>query len=823
MEIISFNLLYPERLIYLIPLAIVLFIIMRLNLVKIKEPDAITRKKLRKRRKIYKTIVFFSRLIALACLVIAIAGPSIETRKSTQGDKTLHILVDNSASMDVFGKIAIQSISANLEADIPVKMSYMAQDERSNIGDGILANLGMNKNFLIVTDARNNYGSDLNDVFLLAEDLNATISLLELERMYDDLSVEIKGPSKVIENVDATYSVLINGVESNNELLEYNLIVKIDGATVINERGTKPEFTFTKKFSEGYHRIEASIEINDYFSQNNVFYKSVHVIHKPDVALVGGANSPLHSFLEQLYTVTTTDSIPESLDDYYVAIIDDVNVGSLGSWNTQKLMDYLIEGNGLLVVGGHNSFEYGGYKNSMFSSILPVDIGAGEVTPKPDLNAIILIDISPGKDPAMETVPLAKAYSLDLLEQFSANDNVGVIAFAGNAYLVSPMSKIYQKNMADVRDKISRLTYKCESQYTCSNVIIAFKRAIEQLDGTSGRKWIFLLSDGVFLKYKLSFGPIYTQMISKNIVTYPIAVGKLFGNFKTFTKIIDIPFLRKLAERTGGTLFGPHTDDATKVRLIFDRNKDEEGIHDDGSRTLVVLDEYHFITEDIEPTASIYGYNQVIPKSIGRLLMTTTMGEPLLITRYYGAGRVAALATDDGSSWAGNLFNKENSRLMSRIINWAIGNPERKEDYYISVDDTRVNESTKVYVKSKALPKLANLHFNKDEGLGDNIYTSSVMPKQTGFDSSISGIIYGVNYKHEYDGTGVDESIYSIIESAGGKVFKPSEHEEIVNHVISSSIRSNWTEQKIIWPFIALALAILLIEMIMRRIWEYRE
>ena len=77
----------------------------------------------------------------------------------------------------------------------------------------------------------------------------------------------------------------------------------------------------------------------------------------------------------------------------------------------------------------------------------------------------------------------------------------------------------------------------------------------------------------------------------------------------------------------------------------------------------------------------------------------TGKGKPVLITSRFGLGRVATLATDDGSKWAATLLKPPSSELISRTINWVIGDPTRTQ-FGVFTHDAYSPDPIKVLVRS---------------------------------------------------------------------------------------------------------------------------
>ena len=406
------------------------------------------------------------------------------------------------------------------------------------------------------------------------------------------------------------------------------------------------------------------------------------------------------------------------------------------------------------------------------------------------------------------------------MDQFRLNDNVGVVAFAEQYYTVSGMNKMTPDHIADIQDKIQRLKFypasSCSNVRTCSNIVAGITGATKLLEGVSGKKWIFLYSDGQYFDYLTgSYLDYAVELLEKqNIV--------LYSTMTTKTKLGDITYtfegaeraLRVLAERTGGIYFPP--SDSDRMRLLFGKQEQKETSEEGDTRSIMVLNRYHFITEAIDPTAKITGYNQIIPKANARLLMTTSLGEPLLAVWRYGLGRVAVLGTDDGTAWAGQILNQDNSMLISRIMNWGIGDPERKLDYYTQIADGIEGEQNEILVKSSKYPVAEGLDFYKIE---ENVYSATFKPEQLGF-GTLANNIYATNYRPEYTELRLNPQLEDVALASEGKLFKPGDAQGIIDFVSKRSERVDIQKKKVSWPFIVAAMILFLIEVLARRVEE---
>jgi len=251
--------------------------------------------------------------------------------------------------------------------------------------------------------------------------------------------------------------------------------------------------------------------------------------------------------------------------------------------------------------------------------------------------------------------------------------------------------------------------------------------------------------------------------------------------------------------------------EANRLKILFGEPEEK----DVGSAfELVFIDTHHFITRGLDVDAVLYGYNQVVPKGGASLLATTDHGVPALVTWRYGIGRVATFTAFSGENNLGDLLGEKNSKFLTRTVNWLIADPERKNDYFIDIPDTRIGRLSVATVKSDKFPTSEELDFVKT---GDMLYTARFTPHEQGFDVLL-GRSYAINYDPEYQKIGFNPELADIVENSRGKLFKPDEMDEIVAHVKSVSRRQITEKEVIVQPLMWAVLLIFLVEVCIRRI-----
>jgi hypothetical protein len=407
-----------------IPVIIILYFLIKRNFVKFS--DRAEQASYEREKKNQRTIFFAMRALILALVLIAIASPFLLETRTVKGNPRITILVDNSTSLNLFESGIEKELSDKLKNNIPVSVRRIAVGDKSAIGDGILNNIERDENVLVITDGNNNDGKLLGDTMLLASSLNATVSTIAMQPVKSDAGVEVLGVSEAIRDTEEAFIVNVNVVGGN---VPYTLEVRFDDEIVIARTGDKSStFTLNQKLSEGYHKITAellNVGSNDYFKQNNIYYKAVKVVPRPRVLFVSEKNSPMAGDLGEIYDLTTVSEVPNDLSSYMAVIMNDIPANKFLPY-VSSLSDYVSDGNGLFVIGGENSYDRGAYKGTFIETLLPVKTGAGEETEKSDVYIVIVIDISHG---TAEYVNIEKAQAVSIIHSLDEKNNVGVIAF----------------------------------------------------------------------------------------------------------------------------------------------------------------------------------------------------------------------------------------------------------------------------------------------------------------------------------------------------------------------------------------------------------
>lgn len=805
---------YSYMLLVIIPVVIALYFFVNRSFIKFfsrSEQQAYEKDRVRQR-----LIFFIIRGMILSLVLIAIASPFIMESRTVQGNPRITILVDNSTSMNLYESGMGQELADKLKGKVPVTLRTIAVGDKSSIGDGILNNIERDENVLVVTDGNNNDGKLLGDIMILASSLNVTVSTLAMDPLRGDAGVSIEGPSEAIRDTEEVFMVNVNAVGN----VPYNLEVRFDNEIVLAQSGAESRsFAIRKNLDEGYHRMTAQLSgtDGDYFSQNNIYYKSIKVVQRPKVLFVSSKSSPLAGELAGIYDLTTVSSIPSELEDYLAVILNDLPMQSVAPY-ADELSDYVSDGNGLFVIGGQNSYDRGGYKGTLFETLLPAKTGAGEESEKSDVQIVVIIDVSgttgkvynvnTGQYEIRDYDEVIKAQAASVIGSLDEKNNAGVIVVGtrnptGTVVTLSEIESL-KGNKDKVIDLISRISRDKVGGQT--DIKMGIDKANQMLRSVSGSKNIVLLSDGRGLT------PLAKNQVidstkgaaGKGIKVYVAGIGAVDDQ--------DNQFLSDITTFGDGVYFP--ADASSRLRILFGEPEDSD--EKEFLNSLVLLDTTHFITYNQSIDAVINGYNYVIPKPASRLLVTTNKNIPVMVVWRFGLGRVVTFASDDGGGWAGEMLRGDNSKLLTKAINWAIGDLSRKKSFDVSIKDTELGKPMFVNMVSGTVPQHEKLKFAKTDV---NTYTANFYPEKAGFESFF-GADAAVNYKDEYKDLGVSSEFIGLVEQTQGKVFDRNDIDAILEFIKEKSKRLKVDTTELKWPFLIAALLLFLAEITLRRMWE---
>jgi uncharacterized membrane protein len=825
----NISLEHPEMLLLVIPVVIAGFYLLRKTKTKLVE---------------WRMLVAF-------LLILALAAPfTTVTQTTNEENPSLVFVQDQTASMDLFPKDVGTELYKALAANTPTTLVQLTGDKTA-LGDAVTQYAGTGNQIVLVTDGNNNKGKSLVDALGFAKETHTPVYLVQPELKTNDLSVEIVGDKTVTVDNQNEFDIVVRQASEQN--VSYFLEIYVDGKLTQSRDFTHSTRNNTIPFNQafttlGAHNIIVKITPSgeDLNKINNEFQKSIYVIPKPKLTLITNEpGSSLAQILNSLYNVSVFSNYPgaSALESSKTLVLDNQFINTLSEAQIKDIKLYVSNGGGLVVVGGDRAYNYGNYLNSSLEEILPVISKPSEF--KGGRNLVLMLDISPStqgdsttEDPRINnsgTHGDILGNALYILQNENLKDaNVGVIAFGSEGYDVSGgflfMGLPY--NQAILKDKISKLT---NSEQEKTSLDQGLEIAKGMLTGKDGERDTIIISDGGI---KESYDPSLQaakELKNMGVNLYFIHVHSLAApgqNDLTTKEYYAEKFMQTLGLENNYYRINL-TERANIVFKPTDKSPENQNqqLESPATYSLFAYSPDHFITKNVNLTANITGYNDVTPKAgAERLVITATNGKPVLTTWRFGLGRVAAFTTDNGkgkgSQWAPAIYSIPSAKLISGIVNWAIGNPRAKEGAVLEVPDAWLGTPSDLILTmyDVGIPQL-NMD-GKPLSLaltGKNAYETSVNPESTGI-HNISGYPLAVNYPLEYLDVGLNRDIEPLILETGGKIYTKTEARDfLLKDAKQNSVKESDEPVSLRMYVLLAALILYLTEIIARRIREIRK
>lgn len=693
-----------------------------------------------------------TRLLAFCLIIAAAANPYfVQTHTVSSSQPSIIILDDKTASMGIFDPAIAERIRG--WTDAPVR-SFSG--ETTPLGDKIVQHSIPGGSILLISDGYSNSGRPLADSLALARASNATTFALSLIPEKDDSSVEISGTNTGVLAGDYPFRVIVRSAKGYNGSLSVfadEQLIYSDSISSNASASIKISHSF---LTTGNHILRASID-PDGQPVNDNYQKAVYVVPKPEVLLVTNVSSPLAVSLKDLYRLTVSSDLPQSLDGYKAVVLDDVPYRS----HLDRLGEYVREGGGMVVVGGENSYDLGGYSNSGLERFLPVrsvpSVFEGGKTMAIVLDISFSLLTARTRD-GTTLLDYEKALAVELLKSPDLQDyKVGLVVFGTRAYNVLdpvPLSRSRQI----ISERIMALGPAGTEN---SHLDRGLELAWDMLNVSGGQGELLVLSDGNLYNYPEVMERSSQLLRQMNVDTRLIQVQAFPGMTGKFYD---------LAAQTGSNFTQFVYPDSLTTSMEGAGLEETISPEQMAAYAATTVSKNHYITAGLDLSANVTGFNDVTPKPGAERLVALADGKPILTVWRYGLGRVAALTADNGNIWAGPLYSRESSAVISSTLNWAIGDP-RPERGRVEADDGWQGTPLSVTINSDARPVIAGAEVEK---VGDNRYTATFTPNSSGI-YYIGSYGLAVNYPLEFRDVGYNPDLPNLIMAAGGAVFSEEE------------------------------------------------
>jgi uncharacterized membrane protein len=473
-------------------------------------------------------------------------------------------------------------------------------------------------------------------------------------------------------------------IDANHEDEGFVEVYRGDHKVIGEKRKLKAgENTFRFQRSIDRERLAAySVRVSqlasDTLLDNNMDTGLVFAAGKPRVLIVESDPNLIRDLAygledEGIQTdVRPPQGMPDTLADlqnYELVVMSNVPATALTQRQMEVARTYVQElGGGLIMLGGEQSFGLGGYYKSTLEEILPVRSDFEKEKEKPSIGMVLVIDKSGSMDG--DKIEMAKSAARSAVELLGRRDQVAVVAFDGDSYLICEMQSA--SNKAKITDEIARI-----DSGGGTTMYPAMEMANEVLMTTNARlKHVIILTDGI--SSPGDFEGLAQQMVANRMTVSTVAVGD--GS--------DTDLLETIAHVGKGRYY--FTDDPAQVPQIFARETvtaSKSAIDEQPFLPQVVRATRALADIDLQSAPFLLGYVMTRPKPTCELILATEKGDPLLAWWRYGLGMTAAFTSDAKSRWAAEWITWPGfAKFWTQIIRQTM----RKSDARgIAVDVTR--------------------------------------------------------------------------------------------------------------------------------------
>ncbi|WP_425618766.1 FixH family protein [Anatilimnocola sp. NA78] len=644
---------------------------------------------------------FIVLLLVLALAGLTLSRPTHEQYVVVCVDQSLSVGADSKAVVDPFIQEAVAKAGANRVAFLPFQIApgQMSTDlkslesaatesgqspeekddprpEGTNIAAAVEAAIaavppGYVPQVVLVTDGNETQGNALQTVLRAGVPVS-TVPLPTRKDLEAQVST-VNLPAQVRQGEPFFVEVIIDSNHDDEGLIQ---VFRGDHQVVSEKKQIKKgenRFRFQQSIeSERLAAFTAQVSglASDALLDNNTASGLIYTAGKPRVLIVESDPKLIRDLVAALeqeeiqVDVRPPTGMPDNLSDlqnYELLMLSNVPATALSQRQMEIARTYVQDlGGGFMMLGGEQSFGLGGYYKSVLEEVLPVRSDFEKEKEKPGLGMVLVVDKSGSM--SGDKIEMAKSAARSAVELLGSKDQVGVVAFDGETFVISEMQSA--SNKGRISDDISRIEASGGT-----TMYPAMERAHEMLQQTTARlKHVIILTDGV--SSPGDFAGLAAEMAQARITVSTVAVGT----------DSDTSILEEVAKSGNGRYY--FTDDPANIPQIFAKET--------VTASKSAIDEQPFVPQviratqalkglDVENAPFLLGYVKTRPKPTCELILATEKGDPLLVWWRYGLGMSVAFTSDAKSRWAAEWLTwPEFAKFWAQIVRHTMRKNEAK-------------------------------------------------------------------------------------------------------------------------------------------------
>ncbi len=654
--------------------------------------------------KFQRGLSLFLRLILIAALILALA----DTRLIKRSDElAVFFLIDGSHSMgqgstdpmigflheaagyldDEFDKAGIISfgrdafVEASLGSDISSVMEIQSdiRPDFTNLSGAIdlaLASFPPDSGarIVVLSDGNENIGDSITSS-RIATNRSVEIDVVPFGEPTtgEVMAGRLILPRRVEEGEIFDVRAVIEAESESDAIVEVYENDRLIGTQEVRLVPGKNVFTFPREHDEsGFfaYRVQVRAE-GDTEGANNQAVDYTIVEGQPRVCYVSGDPNERPYMVDALQQegiqaeFRDISGLPTSLISmatYDVILFSDVGAELLSIETMNSYQSFVRDlGGGFAMIGGENSFGPGGYYETPFEEMLPVDFDLTRKEYIPSIAIVLVIDSSgsmAGMEQSGDTeIEIAKQASRLVVELLEYTDQLGVVTFDSYGQWIVPLGELHDK------DNVIRGIGSIRAGGGTS-VYAGMSPAFDALkDADTKIKHMIVLSDGCTAPG--DFDGLVNRMNQYEITLSTISIGSYANDM----------LMESLAERGGGNFY--HCEDSRNLPRIFTKETFLAGNRALVEEPFVALQNQPSpITDgvDIHLSPQLLGYVSTNIKPLATEALTTHRADPLLAHWQYGLGRSLAFTSDTKARWAARWLNWPGyKQIWTQASRWLVG------------------------------------------------------------------------------------------------------------------------------------------------------
>ncbi len=570
------------------------------------------------------------------------------------------------------------------------------------------------------------------------------------------------------------------------------------------------------------HTYHLKLNINDEIIENNQAFGVVQVQDKPHILYADSdleQSDSIQKVLEESgfgVEVIHASEIPSDLvsfQQFDVMVLSNISADMVTDKQKEYIESYIRDlGHGLVVIGGDKAFGAGGYTETTFERILPV-----EMTPRERKDSLALIFVIDTSGSMANYVGSEKKIDLAIesiragVRILDEEDQAAIIGFDVNTHKVSPLISNH--------DRLIKLIGRLKPTGGTAAMTDAVKEAIEMHVTTeAARKHIILLSDGKSSGKRSEILDIAKDAADHEIGITTIAIGDA-----------DSILLKEVADTNGG-----HAIEVKNIqnlpRILMDAVRETHNYIVQEDFQPIIVSMTIPILEGINDLPKLFGYVATSEKAAAQVLITSHKREPILARWDYGLGKSVAWTSDVKSAWSRDWISWSNfGKFWGQVVNWTLPTEGVNADYDMSV--SHLNGQGEVVINTQhSSPTSFDIQVAGPDGIGQTVemqqestyrYNGTfqmnelgsyiITAKQTGTENSLSEIL-SLSYPAEYAVSDVNTNLLKRLSEETDGTYQPTLSQ-------FTAYEGEPYEKRISLSFTLLTIAVVLfvLEMILRR------